>query len=472
MFSLLKNNIYKLKIFTIIFTSIITFYFWDFGAKYNINIDTRYLTFLPLLFFLNIESLKKKNLKIIIILNIYLLLQYFINFIINDRIFTFQDAKYYIAFIVITLFAFFCKEEILKYKLQITKFLLIICPLFLVGAEVSICDDKDRLWQCSLFNSNSKIFKLFFLENSHYAMVAISSLLLNIFWLLKKFSLLNLILILIFFFSLFIFQSTTLMMSMILITSVIFIAEYKRLDKKFLSTIFLILIIYFLIFVNIYGCSRKISDIAYQHYIYSENQMTKYNEELKAINSGDLYDSKFNDLQIFYYKNFIIFFKKNFVENYLEAKEIFESYSTAEEGKTQALYKVNISSQVAKNSLEIAIKSFQDRIYGFGLNRYQDAFIKYIEQQKENYSYDISQINRNDGSNNFSKLLTEFGIGSIAIFIYIFIFIFSKKISVENKIFLLPFAITQLLRGAGYFNGGFLLSIILIILLVHDKEKN
>ena len=68
--------------------------------------------------------------------------------------------------------------------------------------------------------------------------------------------------------------------------------------------------------------------------------------------------------------------------------------------------------------------------------------------------------------------MTEFGIGSIAIFIYIFIFIFSKKISVENKIFLLPFAITQLLRGAGYFNGGFLLSIILIILLVHDKEKN
>ena len=256
------------------------------------------------------------------------------------------------------------------------------------------------------------------------------------------------------------------------ITSVIFIAEYKRLDKKFLSTIFLILIIYFLIFVNIYGCSRKISDIAYQHYIYSENQMTKYNEELKAINSGDLYDSKFNDLQIFYYKYFIIFFKKNFVENYLEAKEIFENHSTAEEGKTVALYKVNISSQVAKNSLEIAIKSFQDRIYGFGLNRYQDAFIKYIEQQKENYSYDISQINRNDGSNNFSKLLTEFGIGSIAIFIYIFIFIFSKKISVENKIFLLPFALTQLLRGAGYFNGGFLLSIILIILLVHDKEKN
>lgn len=471
MFSLLKTNIYKLKIVTVIFISIITFYFWDFGAKYNINIDTRYLTLLPLLFFLNIENLKKKNLIIIIIINIFLLFQYFINFIINDRTFTLQDGKYYLAFIVTTLFAFFCKEEILKYKLQITKFLLIICPFFLVGAEVSICDEADRLWQCSLFNSNSKVFKLFFLENSHFAMVAISSLLLNIFWLLQKFSLLNLLLLLVFFFSLFIFQSTTLMMSMILVTSVIFIAEYKRLDKKFLLIIFLILVTYFLIFVNIYGCSRKISDMAYHHYIYSENQITKYNEELKAINSGNLYASKFSNFQIFYYKNFIIFFKKNFVKNYLEAKEIFENHSI-EQGKEVALYKINISSQVAKNSLEIAINSFKDQIYGFGLNRYQDAFIKYIEQQKENYSYDISQINKNDGSNNFSKLLTEFGIGSIIIFIYIFIFIFSKKISIENKIFLLPFVLTQLLRGAGYFNGGFLVSIILIILLVHDKEKN
>ena len=32
---------------------------------------------------------------------------------------------------------------------------------------------------------------------------------------------------------------------------------------------------------------------------------------------------------------------------------------------------------------------------------------------------------------------------------------FSKKIQFEEKLFLVPIVITQMCRGAGYFNGGF-----------------
>ena len=94
-----------------------------------------------------------------------------------------------------------------------------------------------------------------------------------------------------------------------------------------------------------------------------------------------------------------------------------------------------------------------------------------INSQKNNYSDEIMQINRNDGASNFSKLITEFGIIALILFIYIAVFTFSKKISLENKLFLLPIVITQMLRGAGYFNGGFLICIILIVLLVHDKKE-
>ena len=56
------------------------------------------------------------------------------------------------------------------------------------------------------------------------------------------------------------------------------------------------------------------------------------------------------------------------------------------------------------------------------------------------------------------------------------IFTFSKNMSKENKIFFLSIIFTQLIRGAGYFNGGFLFSIIIIFLttlnIKNNDEKN
>ena len=68
----------------------------------------------------------------------------------------------------------------------------------------------------------------------------------------------------------------------------------------------------------------------------------------------------------------------------------------------------------------------------------------------------MKEYNNKDASNNTFKLITEFGIFSIIIFLFLLYASLSKKISLENKIFLLPFLITQLIRGAGYFNGAFM----------------
>ena len=68
----------------------------------------------------------------------------------------------------------------------------------------------------------------------------------------------------------------------------------------------------------------------------------------------------------------------------------------------------------------------------------------------------------------------EFGFFSIFLVIIFTIFVFSKKISLSDKIFLFPFVFVQVfLRGAGYFNGGFLITSILIILLtlnLYDRK--
>ena len=308
-------------------------------------------------------------------------------------------------------------------------------------------------------------------------MIALSTILLHSYALIKKFSLLNLSLLLLFFFSLFIFQSTTLVISAMIIIFILILSEYKRLNKKYLFLLSAIFTIYIVVFFSIYGCSRKVTDIVYHHYLDSLSQLNKYEVDKENIKSGKEKSSSSREFQIGYYKNIVKLYKIVSFDKHVETQKLLifepqENQITSRKEKIKnVLQKIDISSQVASNSLNIAISTLKKQFYGVGLNRYQDAFMYNIKFQKEKYLDEIMGINRNDGSNNFAKLLAEFGVGAIFIYLYIFIFIFSKKISIENKLFLLPFVITQMLRGAGYFNGGFLMCLILIILLVHERKS-
>ena len=75
-------------------------------------------------------------------------------------------------------------------------------------------------------------------------------------------------------------------------------------------------------------------------------------------------------------------------------------------------------------------------------------------------------LNSKDASNNLAKITVEFGLFSVFLFIYFIYFAFSKKATLEEKSFLIPLVLTQLMRGAGYYNGGFLICIILICIII------
>ena len=61
---------------------------------------------------------------------------------------------------------------------------------------------------------------------------------------------------------------------------------------------------------------------------------------------------------------------------------------------------------------------------------------------------------------------------SLFFFIICFLFLVKKNISFQLKLFLLPFLISQGIRGAGYWNGGFLFLFIVIAILLINKWKN
>ena len=130
------------------------------------------------------------------------------------------------------------------------------------------------------------------------------------------------------------------------------------------------------------------------------------------------------------------------------------------------------SSAVLLNALNVALLSIKDKPFGWGFNNYQRAFNKYMLEEITPPFPEIYYLNYNDGSNNFIKLFVEFGLFSILIFINIVVFIFNKKIPVSLRILFGGIIITQMVRAAGYFNGGFALCLILTFVLNLQFYKN
>ena len=119
--------------------------------------------------------------------------------------------------------------------------------------------------------------------------------------------------------------------------------------------------------------------------------------------------------------------------------------------------KINLSTEVYKTSLLIAKKALFFKPLGYGFNNYSEAFDNFILDFNIN-NKEVLLLNKKDASNNFSKIVTEFGVFSIFFFYFLISFLFNNKIDNNIKIFLaLPIFIQTFVRGAGYFNGGFVL---------------
>lgn len=156
----------------------------------------------------------------------------------------------------------------------------------------------------------------------------------------------------------------------------------------------------------------------------------------------------------------MLFHKKN--ENNNEFKQ--------DENNKKIITNKNLSSDVWLKSIKIASISVLKYPLGVGFNNYEIAHDKFIDNVATSYEL-TKKLNIQDASNNLMKIIVEFGFFSLFLFYSILKFIFSNKIDLNYKIFLLPNIFTQLIfRGAGYFNGGFLIFIIVMTYLIYEKE--
>ena len=76
----------------------------------------------------------------------------------------------------------------------------------------------------------------------------------------------------------------------------------------------------------------------------------------------------------------------------------------------------------------------------------------------------------NDGSSTLIKMIVELGLFSIFPLLIIGLYVFSNKIPLGEKLFFFSLIFTQLIRGVGYFNSGFLIVLVFISLSYFEKE--
>ena len=333
---------------------------------------------------------------------------------------------------------------------------------------------SDTLYRCDLgfFYSSRFLFS----ENSHFAIISvavIASFIYNIKYYLKNyFFLIFYLLYLIFTFGSF---SLTFYLSMLSTIIIIFIT-IKNMNK---------ISIYLFLLLALVLNAFMFLDIGLRGFVIAEEIDKKiYNkEEILILSKGNVKLRMSNSTRV----AANIFHKKTG-----DIKEVkFEGPIQLKKIKLQSFFKrdnTNLSTGIYIYSFYVAKKSIIDNPFGVGINNYKkyrtvlDKTLKIIYQEdyknlggkilfEESYMPSLTgvvvELNNNSGSNNFSKLIVEFGLISALGLLLIFIFSFRKELDDSIKIIFIPMLFTQcFIRGTGYFYSGFLITLTIVLIAI------
>ena len=284
------------------------------------------------------------------------------------------------------------------------------------------------------------ISEFLFLENSHASIFGVPIFLYLIFKLQNIQSKLSITFI-IFILLIFYIKSTTVFFLGIVVSFIfIFILNRKEFNKKITLIYFLLILALSYNFISDLSCKKRYDGIG--AFI-----------DLSLINIG--------------IKNYTQYTQ----ENEDEQNSLLESSHPYD--KLPHKDSVGLSSAVFLKAADVAFKSIKDRPLGWGINNYQEAFDYYNNRANlwEKYpnlfdSYFVYQfdLNTTDASSSLLKMIVELGLFSLIIFIFILVYVISKRIPIEEKLFFVSLIVTQFIRGVGYFNGGFLIILIFVII--------
>lgn len=466
-----KNNL-------IIFTVTSYLFFWDIFHTLGVKFDPRIITLLLVIYLLKeiFKDFKNKKFEFLYISScIFLFL--FVHSLIVENLINLKFLLSIIFFIYLFGIAYYFHEIILKNK---KKIIYLFISLFLISIIIhyfSSLSSNREPFSCGAIknllggkNDFSSYFfiihflssySLIFNENSHLAMSGVAVIVYSIYLFSKNSENRFKVLILIIFILIcFLKSSATLIVGTAFSLLAVIIFEYKRINKYFLILSVILISLNTLIFFQDKVCINKlVFDDHNQQKFNEKNPFSKtYKTQKKISKINELLDKE--DLSTEIRENLII-----------ELNEL-ELVDKNQENKITkpVAYLGSLSSDVFFHALKVTLKSVISNPFGRGFQGYELAFNDY---NRENYVQKewLTAYNDKDASNTLFKIVTEFGLISIFLYLTLLIIFLKNNISIDNKIFLMSFIITQTIRGAGYFNGAFLFIVFLLFISHFKNEK-
>tara|TARA_B100000795_G_C22803841_1_gene443543 strand:+ start:3239 stop:4573 length:1335 start_codon:yes stop_codon:yes gene_type:complete len=125
----------------------------------------------------------------------------------------------------------------------------------------------------------------------------------------------------------------------------------------------------------------------------------------------------------------------------------------------------NLTTKIYERSIIVARDTLINHSLGWGIdgmdNAHHDLHAKYNDKKEalkdsRTLHWKLRTLNLKDGLSNLFKLFTEFGIFAFIIFFYFIKYILNLRNIKSYNIFIIVLFVTMCIRGAGYFNGGFI----------------
>ena len=382
---------------------------------------------------------------------------------------------------------------------------------------------------CVIFNKeNPLVFDIFFSENSHLGITSVSVILYSVFQFNEKNNIQKINILFFILANFFLFLSLTLIIGILFTTIALVI--FRLLNKNKANLYFLIPVILSLgIFLIVNNCWGRIYQVLNMEIIFLEHKnnspaikiQKKLSKLKKSISSNKNIDFEIKKLQDIVQKRnenqskiVVLLKKKALTEEHIlslktkqdviaklsnETKEVLKTKEKLEdiirvtitelrslkrdiqniEGRNEEssldyfLNKsVNATTIVHINHYVTAFNAVKTHPLGYGFQNYKNAANDYAKTTKLISTYTpLIRLNYNDGANNFNKLLAEFGYLNLLLVFLFITFCIKSNLTNADKIFIFGIVITQMFRGAGYFNGGFLFVIISGYLSIFIKQK-
>jgi hypothetical protein len=444
---------HKFNYYTKIILFVFFLFFFDLSAQNSFfsllkidNIDARFLLILIApIFVLDLYVFSKNNGKFSLILLLIIsliVINYFYQNLLNNLPNLLTDKiKFLISIIYILIIIFYKNFILVNFKTIIEYFLLIFFLLVTINASIDLYYSNTTCF-FGCFSLTREIYK----EASHFAFISPIILIyyMNVYS-FKKISFKNKFLLLFFIVSVLKNTSTTLIVTLLFTSFLILIFNYKLIHNK--KKLYVI-IIFFVMMIP-----------------FEKNTLQKINHFVPM--PMDIFDR----VSIVFDQNLII------VKN--KVSDIFGTSPKTNTETSPKLFLIlkfnpqykNLSIEVLITNTKVAIASLKSNLIGWGLHNYKyahDFHIKSIDN-KSNVE-GANWLNRTNGTNNLNKGLVEFGIFFFIPLILLIVFLIDQKIDIKLKLLIFPMLFSQIfIRGSGFFHGGFILYLIILLLIYIDK---